>query len=982
MLTRYFELADGAIERLGGTIDKHLGDAVMGVFGAPIAHGNDIERALRASVDIHAAMTTLSGEFGRSLAAHIGIASGEVVAAATGSAAHRTYTVTGDAVNLAARLTELAQAGETALSDDVRRAVGSLTDVESVGAVAIRGLEGDVRVWKLRSLRAHGAARQPLVGRERERRRFADMLTQATATGVGSVGLICADPGMGKTRLAAAFLATALAEGAFCHSAIVLDFGAGQGQDAIHALVCSLLDVPPDAGATMRREALEHAIAQARASAASEAFLADLLAIPQEPGSLYEAMDNDARHRGKLGALADIVERAAARAPCVLLLEDIHWASPWVLECLREIAACTTRGPVLLLMTARRESDTPCVSAPAAAVTRFDLAPLDPADALALARLHFATSPDLAQRCVDRAQGNPLFLVQLLRSDTDDPSIPATIQSVVLARLDRLPARDKTAIQAAAIIGQRFDIELLRHLIRDPSYDPAVPVARDLVRLETAGVGHLMFTHALIRDGAYASLLHSTRRELHRAAADWYADRDPTLRAEHFDRAEDPRASEAYLEAARAEAAARRIDAALSLAERGGELKVAEPIGHALAILAGELHRQLGHAPLALAAFERARDLASDDSERLAAWIGVASVHRLTSNLAAGLAALDAAAPFAAAAGLPRESAQLHYLRGSLHFALGDVAACRAEHERALEYAQRSGDPEREAQALSGLADALYAQGRMRSAYAAFARCVGICDRAGLVRFAILNGLMLAVIESYFGEVDSSLVRIVHARDAARELRHRAAEAMADECAGWVLTAYGRYAEARAPLERGLKLSREFGMRRFEAACLPNLARVLWTEGAKDEARRAAREAWSLCEQFSPRFAGPTVLGAIAIIAENDEERRWAMATAERLLEQGCVGHCHFDFYASAIDVMLGQRQWSEALRYADALEEYAKSEPLPWSEFFVARGRALAAAGRGEGDRATLEACRKRAIELKFAPSLPALDAALAEVR
>ena len=94
-------------------------------------------------------------------------------------------------------------------------------------------------------------------------------------------------------------------------------------------------------------------------------------------------------------------------------------------------------------------------------MTRFDLAPLDPADALSLARIHFATSPDLAQRCVDRAQGNPLFLVQLLRSDTDDPSIPATIQSVVLARLDRLSPRDKAAVQAASIIGQRFEIELL-----------------------------------------------------------------------------------------------------------------------------------------------------------------------------------------------------------------------------------------------------------------------------------------------------------------------------------------------------------------------------------------------------------------------------------------------------------------------------------------------------------------------------------------
>jgi tetratricopeptide (TPR) repeat protein len=251
-----------------------------------------------------------------------------------------------------------------------------------------------------------------------------------------------------------------------------------------------------------------------------------------------------------------------------------------------------------------------------------------------------------------------------------------------------------------------------------------------------------------------------------------------------------------------------------------------------------------------------------------------------------------------------------------------------------------------------------------------------------LKRFAIQNELMLSVIESYFGEAATSLARIELARDAARELQHRAAEAMADQCAGWTLTAFGRYADARAPLERGLKLSREIGLRRFETACLGNLARVLWSEGAKEEARRAAREAWALCEQFSPRFAGPSTLGIIATFAEDDDERVRAMATAERLLEQGCVGHCHFDFYCAAIDVMLGQRNWSAAERYADALETYARPEPLPWSEFHAARGRALAAAGRGAPDRVALEACRKRAVELSFLAAIPALDAALAAMR
>ncbi|MBP8007098.1 MAG: hypothetical protein KA019_01325, partial [Burkholderiales bacterium] len=125
LLGRYFEVVDGIVARSGGSVDKHIGDATMAVFGAPVAHGNDVERAVRAACDIHDAMAALSAEFGRTLATHVGVASGEVVAASTGSAVRADYTVTGDAVNLASRLEELAGAGETIVSDDVRAALGS-----------------------------------------------------------------------------------------------------------------------------------------------------------------------------------------------------------------------------------------------------------------------------------------------------------------------------------------------------------------------------------------------------------------------------------------------------------------------------------------------------------------------------------------------------------------------------------------------------------------------------------------------------------------------------------------------------------------------------------------------------------------------------------------------------------------------------------------------------------------------------------------
>jgi class 3 adenylate cyclase/tetratricopeptide (TPR) repeat protein len=976
ILTRYFELADGAIERAGGAIDKHVGDAVMGVFGAPVAHGNDIERALRAALDIHAGMAALATDVGRPLAAHVGVASGEVVAAATGSGAHRPYTVTGDAVNLAARLTDLAAAGETAISDDVYRAVGTRVDVEAVGEVAIRGLAGRRHVWKLRALHSPGGARAPLVGRESERRRFGALLADVAATRTGAVVLLVAEPGMGKSRLAEAFMASALAEGAYGHAATVLDFGAGQGEDAIHALLCSLLDVPVHGDATMRRVALAQALAQQRAGGDRARFLADLLVVSHDADDVYDAMDNDARQQGKREAIADVVERAAAQAPCVLLVDDVHWASPWVLACLQAIAASSQRHPLVLVMTTRREGAALAASWPAARTTRFDLAPLAAKEALALARIHFAMSPDLAQRCVERAQGNPLFLVQLLRSGTDDNAVPASIQSVVLSRLDRLPSADKRAMQAAAVIGQRFDLDVLRALIGDAAYDGAVPIERDLVRVDPRERGVLAFAHALIRDGAYASLLHSVRRDLHRAAARWFEGRDPTLRAQHLDRAEDAEAANAYLDAAGAEAAAMRIDAALALVQRGAALEAPPAVRYALATLEGDLQRALGRAAPSIAAFERALSVAADDPERCAAWTGVASGHRITSAIDAGLGALDQAAAFAR--DRPRESARIHYLRGSLHFAQGDVAHCGAEHERALALAREAGDRECEAQAQSGIADALYAQGRMISARAAFQRCVDVCEEEGLAQFALMNRCMIGIIDAFLGLPHNGLDVLAEARAVAHALRNRLAETMAFESEGMLLLMCGCYERARQILPQGLALAREIGARRFEAIILSDLAWIALHDGDREAARRHAQDSWRVCADVGPRFSGPITLAVVAATAASADERKAALADAEHLLHAGCIAHCHFDFYAQAIDLALAARAWPEAERYAGILEAFTRPEPLPLCDLVIARGRALAAAGRGQADRDALEDCRRRAVAMGYAPMVPALDAAL----
>ncbi|MFO1395596.1 MAG: adenylate/guanylate cyclase domain-containing protein [Burkholderiales bacterium] len=977
ILTRYFELVDGVVAQHGGTVDKHIGDAVMAVFGAPVAHGNDTLRALRASLAVHAAMATLAAQFGRPLAAHVGVASGEVVAADTGSDVHRHYTMTGDAVNLAARLTDLARAGETVIADGVHDACAADVDAESAGAVAIRGLAGEVPVWKLRGLR-HRSDAPALVGRDAEMTRFAALLAQVRSTGRGLPLVVRADPGMGKTRLTQAMVERAQRDGWRTHAAAVLDFGGAQGRDAIHALFASLLGVPPDAATDDRRAVLDAALAAARLAADDEAFAADLLGVPQRASASYEAMDDATRTQGRLRTLAAVATHAAMEAPVLLLVEDVHWATPWIRRCVHSIAHASIAASLLLACTTRREGD-PFAGEPLGERAEvFDLQPLADDAALALAASFAPAGDAAARRCVARAQGNPLFLTQLLRSNDDDAALPGTIQSVVQSRLDRLPPADKRALQAAAVVGQRFDLALLRHLLEDAAYDAGALLNRDLVHAEPDAAHRFRFVHALIRDGAYASLLHSTRRALHLRAAGWFVARDAVLAAEHLDRAGDERAAAAYLVAARAEAAALRFDSALRLARRGGELPAAPDVACDLARCEGDLARDAGDVPASLTAFRRALAHAPTPAARCAAQIGIVAGLRASGAVAEGLAEVATLEPLAQSAQLPTEASRAAYLRGRLEFARGDAAASRAAQERALAQARAAGDAECEAQALSGLADVLYAEGRMHSALAAFRQCVALCDREGLARFALNNRAMLAIVHSYLEPADGAVGELDRVRAVARELRHPASQVMADETEAWVRLVQGACDEAVPLAERSLALAREIGAKRWVLFDLGLLAYAYWHAGRPVDARDALAQAIAIGEEVGSRFVGGMLLGARALMSADPAELDTTCAAFERDAAGG-PAHGHFWFRREAIDAALRHGDLARAADEAAKLAAFTRTEPLPLTDFVVERARVLADAARGVADAAAIAQCLARGEALRLHGALPALRTALA---
>jgi class 3 adenylate cyclase/tetratricopeptide (TPR) repeat protein len=989
LLNRYFEAVDSIIESYDGSVDKHIGDNVMAVFGAPIAHDDDPLRAVRAALDIHEALATLSDDDEHILQAHIGIASGQVVASGTGSDAHREYTVTGDSVNLASRLQDRAAPGETLVSDTLRRAVGDVVVCTALGEVEVKGLDVPVPVWRVAAFcdKAEQVKRDALVGRRAELRQFTGAIEACLETGRGEAIVVRGEAGIGKTRLVEEFAALASVHGFTSHKGLVLDFGVGKGQDAIPALVRGLIGIPPGAGKAVRHTAAETALVDGLLTADQRVFLNDLLDLPQpvEDRAMYDAMDNATRNEGKRDVVADLIRAVSGRSPILVIVEDVHWANPITLIQLASMTATVAECQAVLVMTSRVEGD-PLDQAwrgstHGSPLLTIDLGPLHEVDAIVMAGAFVDASTQFAKGCIERAEGNPLFLEQLLRSgkERDEEDIPASIQSLVLARMDRLPASDKPAVQAASVIGKRFSPYLLNHLLGTDRYDCENLVRQNLVRVEGSG---FLFTHALIQEGVYGSLLKQQRQALHRKCAEWFSEHDLVLHAEHLDHADDPSAADAYLEAAREQAAQYRFEQAMSLTDRGLARTEKGPVQHRLRCLKGELLHELDDVGSSIAVFQEALDQASDDLERCEAWMGLAAGMRVTTDFQGALELLAYAEPIAVRHNLTKQLSRLHHLRGNLFYTVGEIAGCWEQHQLALEFALKAGSPEDEARALAGLGDAEYARGRMRSAYESLRLCVDRCREIGSGRVEVANRSQMANAFLYLGATDAVLAGSCEAVEAAAKVGHHRAEmnALCGVCN--VAVELGDSDLLGVHAERALALAQRLQARGWEPLLLSYSAWAHHLCGERGQAYDLLEHA--MANEAAMAFGGGWPLGMMSVVTDNPDTRRRVLRDGKALLSKGSNGASNFHFYRHAINACCQSALWEELEQLAQGLEDYTRDEPLPWSNFCIARGKALASVGRGECDDSVANSVTSllgQATRMGYKASIPALNDALSRL-
>ncbi|HYR01629.1 MAG TPA: adenylate/guanylate cyclase domain-containing protein [Casimicrobiaceae bacterium] len=986
LLERYFGVVDAIVDRFGGRVDKHIGDAVMALFGAPVAHGDEPSRAVRAADAIQRAMPDIGMPFGRALTVHIGIAAGEVVASGVGAGEHRAYTVVGPSVNLASRLVGVAGPGEIVLDGAVHDAIAREAVCTPLPALSIKGLDRLVDAWRLDALGGNGdaGATPPFVGRAAELAQLSALVRACVGGGTGTIIHVRGDPGIGKSRLVGELTRIAMAEGFACHTGLVLDFGTAKGRDPVRDIVASLVGLAPASAADERARALDAAAGTGTIDVDARPAFADLLDLPAPDGSreLYAAMDNAARQRARTGVLVRLAAAASRARPLLITVEDLHWADKATLGYVAELARAVTKMRAVLVLTSRVDGDPLAggfrASLAGVPLVTLDLAPLSDADAVALAAGLVAGSARLAQKCIERAGGNPLFLEQLLRTaDDSEDRLPASLASLVLARVDRLHERDRAALRAAAVIGQRFPLALLRHLIATPDYDCAALLAASLVRPDGE---EFLFAHALIRDGVYGSLTRPRRAELHRAAAAWYGERDPTLRAEHFDRAEAPEAPQAYLGAARAQSEALHLERALALAERGAALAREAADVYALNLQCGRLRCDAGEGAPAVEAFTRALAATSDPVERCRALLGLAAGHRLIANVDEALAMLADAEPIATSHGLTRELAELHATRGNVQFARGDNAACRAAHEAGAVHARALGDPALIARAVSGLADAYYATSRMRTALARFDECVALCEAHGLVRIAIPNLVMGGFCRMYMNEFDAGIEKMRAGHALACRVGDRHAEMFGLEARGVLLVFRGHYEEAEPVCTRALALAESLGARRYQALLLCVLAETRFVHGDLEGARERNVRALALARDTAMPFCGPLVLALEARMLEAGPERERCRDEVLTMLRQGSLGHSQIGFHRLGIDDALARGEWGRVREHVDTLDAFTRDERLPYVDFLIARGRALAALGENPADRiayAELERLKREAARIDWRMSWPTLAGA-----
>ncbi|HKY50900.1 MAG TPA: adenylate/guanylate cyclase domain-containing protein [Candidatus Limnocylindria bacterium] len=508
LVNEAFDAMSRAIYRYEGTIARLMGDAILAFFGAPVAHEDDPERAVRCALDMVHAIDERIGartrrERGLEFRIRAGVNTGEVVVGEVGSDLMYEYTAMGDAVNVAARMQSMAAPGTVLVTAATYRFVAPVVEAVDRGAIEIKGKTERIRAYEISGVRAapgrmRGLAgiESALVGRDAELGRLLEAFSVVRA-GQGRVAFVLGDAGLGKSRLLAEFQRAASSSGKLRWAeARCLSYGMGMPFHLIVDLLRSLSGVAPTADEHDLAVALDHLTRDLLGDdwADPYAYLAHLAGLPLAPdlAARITAIDLEVLKR-YVSAIHVVVRAMASRTPLVLVYEDVHWADASSVDLILQLLPLVNELPLFCLVTARPERTTQGWRLVTAAregfgdaLVELPLAPLSADDSRRLVGnlLDIESLPDAVRDLIlAKAEGNPFFVEEVIRmlierggiaeregrwvatGDVGAVEIPDTLQGLLLARIDRLPKSARQAIRTASVIGRQFPVRVLDRVL-------------------------------------------------------------------------------------------------------------------------------------------------------------------------------------------------------------------------------------------------------------------------------------------------------------------------------------------------------------------------------------------------------------------------------------------------------------------------------------------------------------------------------------
>ena len=894
LLSRFFQLALDAVHRYEGNINQFLGDGFMALFGAPIAHEDHARRAVLAALHLRRRIDAWNraeaGRRGVRLAIRCGMNTGSVVVGAIGDNLRMDYTAVGDITNVASRLEGHATTGQIVISETTHRLVEGYCEARYLGTLALKGKAAPTPAWEVRAAFKsvtrfdveveRGLTR--FTGRERELHALQERFARARA-GHGQVVVLIGDAGIGKSRLllelrqrleAADAAATA---GADWLEGRALSFA---GSSAFHPLIDLLrrnfgiaaADAAPAAVAKVERALLRH----------GEPFRPDLpylrYLLTGDPGDgTVRDMDPQLRRGELFRALRRVLFHAPEGRPRVIVLEDLQWMDQATQDFLAACAGSIPRSRVLVLVTCRPGDEPPFGDD--TWQTRLHLQPLSTTHSVRIAQAMLSVDllPDeLAGLLSRKTEGNPFFVEQVVRSlreagairEVDnrcvmtrpiaDIPLPESVHDVLTARVDRLDEQQKATLQLAAVVGREFTYRLLARLEADRA-------GRLDARLRELATGELIcelsrdsdrtyaFSHALLRDVAYDSLLAGNRRDLHRLIGETIEEFDAPRMVEHavalahhFEQAQAwDKALTHLVRAGRTAQQASALKEALDFHERA--LAVCERLGSAVdpethrSIYArkGEAHFLRSEFLLAVEAHRHALRIArrvGDRAHEADALYRMGFAYHWAHEFEQALHCSERAKALALAIGAGSTVAACTFVIGYVHAVLGELDEATRHCEDALRISRQAGDAEHEAFSLFVLGQVRNWNGEYAPALRLLEQALRI-GRTGNLPFVVVGVLWMAgIVRCGRGDYEEALGSLREALDLSERLDDRAYRGRILNTLGWVCGELHDLHAALAYNRSCLQAAQEIGDPEIVRNAQLNLADTLVLTGDLEEA--------------------------------------------------------------------------------------------------------------------------------------------------